>query len=72
MTDELFTQGTYWYTKGIHWTAFGCLVVGSFVFWLGRYLQTGGAIPSFLVAAFIYLLATQNLRGKEPSREKGV
>jgi len=72
LTDELFTRGTYWYTKGIHWTAFGCLVIGSFVFWLGRYLQVGGAIPSFLVAAFIYLIATQSFRGKEPSREKEV
>jgi len=54
-TDELFTQGAYWYTKGVHVTALGCWVIGALVFWLGRYLQIGGAISSFIVAALIYL-----------------
>jgi NCS1 family nucleobase:cation symporter-1 len=67
LTDDLFTRGTYWYTKGIHWTAFGCLVVGALVFWLGRHLQVGGAIPSFLVAALIYLIVTKSFKGKDPS-----
>ena len=56
LTDDLFTQGAYWYTKGIHWPAIGCWVAGGLVFWLGRYSQIGGAIPSFIVAAVIYLI----------------
>ncbi len=70
LTDDLFTKGAYWYTKGIHWTAIGCWIFGAVVFWLGRYLQVGGAIPSFLVAAFIYLIITNGFREKEHPVEK--
>jgi NCS1 family nucleobase:cation symporter-1 len=63
--DDLFTQGAYWYTKGFHWIALGCWVIGALVFWLGRYLQIGGAIPSFLVAAIIYLAIMRGLREAE-------
>jgi NCS1 family nucleobase:cation symporter-1 len=70
LTDELFTRGAYWYTKGIHWTAIGCWVVGAVMFWLGRYFQVGGAIPSFLVAACIYLIVTKGFGGKRHPIEK--
>jgi NCS1 family nucleobase:cation symporter-1 len=59
--DELFAKGCYWYTKGIHWTAIGCWAVGAVIFKLGRVLQIGGAIPGFLAAGLIYLLATRGL-----------
>jgi len=72
LADDLFTIGAYWYTKGINWIAFGCLAVGSFMFWLGRYLQIGGAIPSFLLAGFIYLIVTKNFGRNEHSPEKEV
>ena len=65
-TDELFRQGAYWYTGGVHLTALGCWVVGALVFWLGRYLQIGGAIPSFIVAALIYLAIMRGFREMEP------
>ena len=65
LTDDLFTKDAYWYTKGINWAAIGCWVVGAVVFWLGRYLQIGGAIPSFLVAALIYLIITNSFNEKE-------
>jgi len=69
LPDELFTRGAYWYTKGVHWVAFICWCAGAAVFWLGRYLQIGGAIPSFLVAALIYLILTiQPPRHKDPKR----
>jgi len=67
LPDELFTHGAYWYTKGVHWIAFISWCAGAAVFWLGRYLQIGGAIPSFLVAALIYLIVTKSFRRKEPS-----
>ncbi|MBW1691251.1 MAG: putative hydroxymethylpyrimidine transporter CytX [Deltaproteobacteria bacterium] len=71
-TDELFIKGAYWYTGGVHMTALVCWVVGALVFWLGRYLQIGGAIPSFLVAALIYLALTRSFREMEPPiGEKG-
>jgi NCS1 family nucleobase:cation symporter-1 len=60
--DDLFTQGRYWYSRGIHWPAIGCWAVGAMAFWLGRYLQVGGAIPSFLVAALIYLALMKSVR----------
>jgi NCS1 family nucleobase:cation symporter-1 len=65
-TDELFAQGTYWYTGGVNLTALGCWVVGALVFWLGRYLHIGGAIPSFIVAALIYLAIMRGFREMEP------
>jgi NCS1 family nucleobase:cation symporter-1 len=64
-TDELFTEGTYWYTGGIHLTALVCWVAGALVFWLGRYLQIGGAIPSFIIAALIYLAIMRGFKGKD-------
>jgi len=72
LPDELFTRGAYWYTKGVHWIAFISWCAGAVVFWLGRYLQIGGAIPSFLVAALIYLIVTKSFRRKEPSLKKEV
>jgi NCS1 family nucleobase:cation symporter-1 len=65
--DDLFTQGSYWYSKGIHWPAIGCWVVGALVFWLGKYLQIGGAIPSFIVAALIYLAIMRSFKEMEPA-----
>ena len=70
-TDELFAQGAYWYTGGVHLTALVCWVVGALVFWLGRYLQIGGAIPSFIVAALIYLAITRSFREMEPAIGEG-
>ncbi|TET52512.1 MAG: putative hydroxymethylpyrimidine transporter CytX [Desulfobacteraceae bacterium] len=70
LTDDLFTKGAYWYTKGIHWTAIGCWVVGALVFKIGRDLQIGGAIPSFLISAIIYLILTKGFRGKKNLLEK--
>jgi hypothetical protein len=35
------------------------------VFWLGRYLQIGGAIPSFIIAALIYLAIMRGFKGKD-------
>ena len=61
LADQLFTQGTYWYTRGIHWTAVISWVIGALVFWLGRYSQVGGAIPSFIIAAVLYLILTKGL-----------
>lgn len=66
-TDELFAHGAYWYTGGVHLTALCSWVVGALVFWLGRYLQIGGAIVSFLVAALLYLAIMRCFRGKEPA-----
>jgi NCS1 family nucleobase:cation symporter-1 len=65
LTDQLFTQGVYWYTKGIHWIAVICWVAGGLVFWLGRYLQIGGAIPSFIVAAVLYLIVKKGFGEQE-------
>lgn len=70
LTDELFARGAYWYTNGIHWTAIGCWALGAVLFKLGRDWQIGGAIPSFIVAAVLYLILTKGFRGKEPPREK--
>jgi hypothetical protein len=39
---------------GVHLTALLSWVLGALIFWLGRNLQIGGAIPSFIVAALIY------------------
>ncbi len=61
-TDELFAQGIYWYTGGVHLTALVSWVVGALVFWLGRYLQIGGAIPGFIVAALLYLAIMRGFR----------
>jgi len=72
LPDELFTRGAYWYTKGVHWIAFISWCAGAVVFWLGRYLQIGGAIPSFLISAIIYLIFTKGFREKEPSLKKEV
>jgi NCS1 family nucleobase:cation symporter-1 len=68
-TGELFVQGAYWYTGGVHLKALGCWLVGALVFWLGRYLQIGGAIPSFIVAALIYLAIMRGFREMEPTTE---
>jgi hypothetical protein len=38
----------------VHLTALLSWVLGALIFWLGRNLQIGGAIPSFIVAALIY------------------
>lgn len=62
---ELFTEGAYWYTKGLHLTAIGCWVVGALVFWLGRHLQVGGAVPSFIVAALMYFSIMKSLKEME-------
>lgn len=63
-TDELFVRGAYWYTNGFHWIAIGCWAVGAVLFKLGRDWQIGGAIPSFLAAAVLYLILKRALRGK--------
>ena len=63
-TDELFVRGAYWYTNGFHWIAIGCWAVGAVLFKLGRDWQIGGAIPSFLAAAVLYLIVKRALRGK--------
>jgi NCS1 family nucleobase:cation symporter-1 len=55
LPDELFAHGAYWYTAGVHLAALISWAAGSLVFWLGRYLQIGGAIPGFFVAALLYL-----------------
>jgi NCS1 family nucleobase:cation symporter-1 len=65
LTDQLFTQGTYWYTKGIHWTAVISWVAGGFVFRVGRCSQVGGAIPSFIVTAVLYLVLRKSLGKKD-------
>lgn len=65
LTDDLFAHGAYWYTKGVHWIAVICWVIGALVFWLGRYSQVGGAIPSFIVAAVLYLILTKNFGKQE-------
>jgi NCS1 family nucleobase:cation symporter-1 len=70
LTDDLFNKGAYWYTKGINWIAICCWVVGAVAFWLGRYVQIGGAIPSFLVAALIYLIVTNSNKERERPVEK--
>jgi putative hydroxymethylpyrimidine transporter CytX len=67
---ELFAKGSYWYTKGVHWTAVGCWAAGAVVFKLGRALQIGGAVPSFLAAGLIYLLATRGLSKETHPAEK--
>jgi nucleobase:cation symporter-1, NCS1 family len=64
-TDELFVHGAYWYTGGVHLTALISWVLGALVFWLGRYLQIGGAIASFLVAALFYLAIMRGFKGKD-------
>lgn len=61
LTDQLFTQGVYWYTRGIHWTAVISWVAGGFLFSLGRYAKVGGALPSFIVAAVLYLILMKSL-----------
>jgi NCS1 family nucleobase:cation symporter-1 len=61
-TEELFSHGTYWYTGGVHLTALVSWVLGGLIFWLGRDLQIGGAIPSFIVAALIYLAIMRGFR----------
>jgi len=65
LIDDLFAHGAYWYTKGVHWIAVICWVIGALVFWLGRYSQVGGAIPSFIVAAVLYLILRKSLEKKE-------
>jgi NCS1 family nucleobase:cation symporter-1 len=66
-TGELFAHGAYWYTGGVHLTGLVCWAIGALVFWLGRYLQIGGAIPSFIVAALIYLAIMRSFREMEPA-----
>jgi len=57
LPGELFKQGSsYWYTGGFNITAVVCWAVGAVAFKFGRDWQVGGAIPSFLVAAILYLI----------------
>ncbi|MBW2062080.1 MAG: putative hydroxymethylpyrimidine transporter CytX [Deltaproteobacteria bacterium] len=72
LPEALFTRGAYWYTRGFHLTAIACWAIGAVTFKLGRELQVGGAIPSFLIAALIYLLVTRGFRGKEYPAENNV
>lgn len=63
-TDELFIKGAYWYRSGFQWIAIGCWAVGVVLFKLGRDVQIGGAIPSFLAAGVLYLVVKRALREK--------
>ncbi|MBW2093167.1 MAG: putative hydroxymethylpyrimidine transporter CytX, partial [Deltaproteobacteria bacterium] len=62
--DELFTKGAYWYTGGFNIIAIICWAVGALAFKFGRDWQIGGAIPSFFVAAVLYLLVIKAIKGE--------
>jgi putative hydroxymethylpyrimidine transporter CytX len=64
LADSLFTREAYWYSGGIHWAAICCWAAGAVLFKLGRMWQIGGAIPSFLVAAFAYMVVSASLKAR--------
>jgi putative hydroxymethylpyrimidine transporter CytX len=65
-TDALYSREGYWYTGGIHWVAMVSWGVGAIFFRVGRDLGIGGAIPSFIVAAIVYIVLMRVLKDGQP------